>query len=186
MSIFILKYNTMPLKNKLPLLLLLVVTSFSFSQTADESFIDHVRFGGTFNLGFGNNYTTIGISPSAIYDFNQQFSAGVSFSYLYSKGTYYPISGGSFEASNSMLGGSVIALYNPFNAFQVSAEFEQMNVNYKDDRFPESSEWIPAIYLGLAYYTGNLAFGMRYNVLFNSTNRSIYSSAFTPVFRVYF
>ena len=82
--------------------------------------------------------------------------------------------------------GSLIALYNPFNAFQVSAEFEQMHVNYKDDRFPESSEWIPAIYLGLAYHTGNIAFGMRYNVLFNSTNRSIYSSAFTPVFRVYF
>ena len=173
-------------KNKFFITALLFISFFSFSQNTSEPFMNHVRFGGTFNLGFGNNYTTIGISPSAIYDFNNQFSAGVSFSYLYSKGKYYPAFGEQFEASTSMLGGSLIALYNPFNAFQLSAEFEQMHVNYKDDRFPENSEWIPAIYLGLAYYTGNFAFGMRYNVLFNTTNRSIYSSAFTPVFRVYF
>ncbi len=174
-------------KNKFLITALLFISVFSFSQNTSEPFMNHVRFGGTFNLGFGNNYTTIGISPSAIYDFNHQFSAGVSFSYLYSKGKYYyPNSNKRFEASSSMLGGSLIALYNPFNAFQLSAEFEQMNVNYKDDRFPESSEWVPAIYLGLAYNTGNIAFGMRYNVLFYSTNRSIYSSAFTPVFRVYF
>lgn len=168
------------------LLFLFAFITINAQTTTNESFADHLRFGGSFNLGFGNNYTTIGISPSAIYDFNNQFSAGMSLSYMYSKGKYYPISGGSFEASSSMLGGSIIALYNPFNAFQISTEFEQMHVNYKDDRFPESSEWIPAIYLGLAYDTGNIAFGMRYNVLFNTTNRSIYSSAFTPVFRVYF
>ncbi|MFK5878489.1 MAG: alpha-ketoglutarate decarboxylase [Flavobacteriaceae bacterium] len=174
------------LKYKLIIAVLLFTCTFSFSQNTSEPFMSHVRFGGTFNLGFGNNYTTIGISPSAIYDFNQQFSAGVSFSYLYSKGKYYPAFGEQFEASTNMLGGSLIALYSPINAFQLSAEFEQMHVNYKDDRFPESSEWIPAIYLGLAYNTGNIAFGMRYNVLFYSNNRSIYSSAFTPVFRVYF
>lgn len=174
-------------KSKSFFIILFFVSFASFSQNTSEPFMNNVRFGGTFNLGFGNNYTTIGISPSAIYDFNQQFSAGVSMSYLFSKGKYYyPNSNERFEATTNMLGGSLIALYNPFNAFQLSAEFEQMHVNYKDDRFPESSEWIPAIYLGLAYYTGNIAFGMRYNVLFNSTNRSIYSSAFTPVFRVYF
>lgn len=165
---------------------LFFVSFISFSQNTSEPFMNNVRFGGSFNLGFGNNYTTIGISPSAIYDFNQQFSAGFSLNYLYAKGTYFPIYGGSFEASNTMFGGSLIALYNPINAFQVSAEFEQMHVNYKDDRFPDSSDWIPAIYIGLAYNTGHLSFGMRYNVLFNSTNKSIYSSAFTPVFRAYF
>jgi len=156
-----------------------------FSQNTEDKFLNHVRFGGTFNLGFGNNYTTIGISPSALYDFNQQFSAGVSLSYLYSKGKYYPVYGDSFEASNNMLGGSIIALYNPFNGIQLSSEFEQMHVNYKDDRFPDSSDWIPAIYLGLAYNTGHISFGIRYNVLFNS-GKSIYSSAFTPIFRIYF
>lgn len=176
----------MTTKLKFTITILFFASLISFSQHSNEPFMNNVRFGGTFNLGFGNNYTTLGISPSGIYDFNQQFSAGLSLSYLYSKGTYYPISGGSFEASSTMFGGSIIALYNPINALQVSAEFEQMHVNYKDDRLPESSDWIPAIYIGLAYNTGNFAFGMRYNVLFNSINNSIYSSAFTPVFRVYF
>lgn len=177
----------MILKKLCFLVTLTLLISISINaQQSNDTFADHLRYGGTFNLGFGNNYTTIGISPSAIYDFNHQFSAGVSFSYNYAKGKYYDIYGTRFEASSNMMGGSIIALYNAFNAVQLSAEFEQMHVSYKDDRFPDSSEWIPAIYLGIAYNTGNIAFGMRYNVLFNSTDRSIYSSAFTPVFRVYF
>ena len=173
-------------KTCLSILFLLAFVSNSNCQNTSDSFGDHLRYGGTFNLGFGNNYTTIGLSPSAIYDFNPQFSAGISLSYLYSKGEYYNLNNTAFKVSSRMMGGSIIALYNAFNTIQLSAEFEQMHVNYKDDRFPESSEWIPAIYLGIAYETGNIAFGMRYNVLFNTTNRSVYSTAFTPVFRVYF
>jgi len=171
--------------SKYSIFILLFISISLFSQSTEDTFLNHMRFGGTFNLGFGNNYTTIGISPSAIYDFNQQFSAGVSLSYLYSKGKYYPVFGEQFEASTNMLGGSIIALYNPFNGIQLSSEFEQMYVNYKNDRFTDSADWIPAIYLGLAYNTGRVSFGMRYNVLFNS-GKSIYGSAFTPVFRVYF
>lgn len=169
------------------ILLLFAFVIDSNSQNTSDSFGDHIRYGGTFNLGFGNNYTTIGISPSAIYDFNHQFSAGVSLSYMYSKGDYYiPGSNSTFESSSRLMGGSLIALYNAFNAVQLSAEFEHMHAKYNDDIFEDSSEWIPAIYLGIAYNTGNIAFGMRYNVLFNTTDRNIYSSAFTPVFRVYF
>ncbi len=170
------------------LLLFLFAYSTISSQTAtNESFANHLRFGGSFNLGFGNNYTTIGISPSAIYDFNDQFSAGMSLSYMYSKGKYYiPNTNNTYEASSNIIGGSLIALYNPFYGLQVSAELEQMHVNYKNDAYQvRPPYWSPAVYLGLAYNTGNISFGLRYDILYN-TNKSIYGSPLTPVFRVYF
>ena len=79
-------------------LLLCIFTSFFLSaqdeetQPGDEilqvpkkSFWDNVRFGGGLGLGFGSNSTTINISPSAIYDFENGFALGASVGYLYSK-----------------------------------------------------------------------------------------------------
>ena len=47
------------------------------------------------------------------------------------------------------------------------------------------SLWQPALYIGAEYVTGNLAMGLRYDLLYEKTN-VIYSSALSPVFRVYF
>ena len=155
------------------------------AQNSGEKFGDNVRYGGSFNLSFGNNYTTIGLSPSAIYDFDQQFSAGVSLSYLYANGKYYdPISNQNYNGTSNIVGGSLIALYSPIIGAQLSVEFEEMHVNYSDI-YGNEKYWSPAIYLGAAYYSGNFSFGLRYDLLY-TTNKSIYSSSITPVFRAYF
>lgn len=154
------------------------------AQTGD-SFGDHVRYGGSFNLSFGNNYTTIGISPSAIYDFSNQFSAGASLSYMYARGDYYdPILNEDYKGTSNIIGGSLLALYSPIQGAQLSVEFEQMNVNYSDI-FGSDNYWSPAIYVGAAYYSGNFSFGLQYDLLY-TTNKSIYSSSITPIFRAYF
>lgn len=166
---------------------LLCISTFSYSQSDGSMFFDNVRFGGTFNLGFGNNYTSIGVSPSAIYDFSEVVSAGVSFNYLYSKGKYYsPTLNRDFDVSSNIIGGSAIGLFNVLPPVQLSVELEQMHVNNSDDRFVQDNNfWNTALYFGLAYNTGNISFGMRYDVLY-SDNQAIYGSAFTPVFRAYF
>ncbi len=158
--------------------LLLIFNSVSLNaQNSDSNFWDDVRFGGGFNIGFGSDYTTIAISPSAIYNFSDEFSTGLSLSYLYSKN----------KASNTtanVYGASVISLYNPFDSFQLSGEFEELNINFNNG-INENSYWNPALYLGAAYRTRGVSIGLRYDVLYKE-DKSIYSSALTPVFRIYF
>ena len=161
------------------LLLISTVTTL-FSQNENDSFSDHLRYGGSFNVGFGNNYTTLGIAPSVIYDFYNGFSVGMSLSYFHTKDK-------EFDISSNVYGGSVIALYNAFNTIQLSAELEESNVNYSGRFIPEelNSYWVTGLYLGVAYATRNFSFGLRYDVL-HDDRKSIYGSAISPVVRVYF
>lgn len=147
------------------------------AQDSNNDFWGDVRFGGGFNVGLGSNYTTIAISPSAIYDFSDEFSTGFSLSYLYSKNK-------TFNTTANVYGASIISLYNPFDGIQFSGEFEELNINLNND-FNQNSYWNPALYLGAAYRTGGISLGLRYDVLYKE-NKSIYSSALTPVFRIYF
>ena len=158
--------------------LLLIFSSVSLSaQNSNDNFWENVRFGGGFNVGFGSNYTTVAISPSAIYDFSDEFSTGLSLSYLHSKNK-------AFDTTANVYGASIISLYNPFDSFQLSGEFEELNINFKDG-LNDNSYWNPALYLGAAYRTGGVSIGLRYDILYKE-NKSIYSSALTPVFRIYF
>ncbi len=151
--------------------------NISIGQNAEENFWDNVRYGGGVNVGFGNNFTTIAISPSAIYDFNDNFSAGLSVSYLYSKNKIS-------NTNANVYGASVIALQNVLDSFQLSAEFEELYIHINNS-ITENSYWNPALYLGAAYRTGGVSLGLRYDLLYKE-DKSIYSSAVTPVFRIYF
>lgn len=151
--------------------------NIGFGQNSEENFWDDVRFGGGLNVGFGNNFTTIAVSPSAIYDFNDNFSAGLSVSYLYNKNKIN-------NTNANVYGASVIALQNVLDSFQLSAEFEELYININNS-VSENSYWNPALYLGAAYRTGGISLGLRYDILYNE-DKSIYSSAVTPVFRIYF
>lgn len=146
------------------------------SLIAQESnFWNNVRFGGGFGLGFGNNNTTIAISPSAVYDFNEQFSLGAGIGYLYNKQNSF---------SSNVYSGSIISLYNPMNEIQLSAEFEQLFVNRRSRSFKENYNY-PALYLGAAYRTGHVSFGIRYDVLYNK-DKSIFASPISPIVRIFF
>jgi len=156
--------------------LLLLVSLTSFSQAVDaKSFWDDVQFGGGLGLGIGSNRTTISVAPSAIYNFNPKFSLGLGASYLYAK---------NGDLKSNVFGASVLSLYNPFEQLQLSAEFEHLFVNQKLGTLKSNFDY-PALYIGAAYRVGNFSAGLRYDVLYDD-NKSIYASAFSPIFRFYF
>jgi len=154
--------------------LVFLFSSFSgFSQKSD--FWKNVRFGGGFTLGFGSQ-TTIGVSPSAIYDFDNGFSLGAGFNYIYSEA-------GAF--STNVYGGNIISLYQiPNVGIQLSGEFEQSFAKQTTSVGSINTNF-PALYFGAAYNQGRFAFGFRYDVLYDS-NKSIYASPFSPIVRFYF
>lgn len=155
-------------------LLLFLSCSFTMISQEKTDFWDNVRFGGGVSMSFGSQ-TTIGISPSAIYNFDNGFSLGTGLTYVYSK----------YESTKvNVYGASIISLYQiPNIGIQLSGEFEQ---SYAKTTFPNGSSNtnFPALYLGAAYNRGRFAFGLRYDVLYDS--RSVYSSAFSPIVRFYF
>ncbi|SNR15560.1 hypothetical protein [Tenacibaculum jejuense] len=154
----------------------LLTCSIIFSQESDTNFWENVQFGGSFGLGFGNNSTTIAIAPSAIYNFNPSFALGLGAGYQYAKR-------GDFK--NNVFSSSLLSFYNPIPEVQISAEFEQLFVNRTLGNIKDNFSY-PALYLGAAYRVGrNISIGFRYDVLFDE-NQSIYGSAISPVFRVFF
>jgi long-subunit fatty acid transport protein len=158
------------------LLISIVFIFFSFigfSQIENNnSFWNNVRFGGGIGLNFGNGFFSGTLAPQAVYDFNPYFSAGLGLTGSYSS---------QKDVFNStILGGSVIALTNPFPELQLSVELEQVNVNTSFEGVFSSNErdnfWATALFLGAGYRTGNVTFGVRYDVLYDE-DESISGSA---------
>jgi long-subunit fatty acid transport protein len=145
----------------------------SFSQ--DSNFWDNVRFGGTFGLSFGSNSTTIAVSPSAVYDFNEEFSIGASIGYLYNKSKSY---------SANIYSASIITLYRPIRTIEFSGELIQSYVNKTIGAIKDNYSY-PSLNLGAAYVTGKISFGVQYDVL-HKENKSIYSNPLSPFVRVFF
>ncbi|MFK7783271.1 alpha-ketoglutarate decarboxylase [Psychroserpens sp.] len=160
-------------------LLLSSLSSFSQNQNDTDNFWNHVRFGGGIGLSFGDGFFSGTISPTGIYEFNSKFAAGVGLNATYNKQDNF--------FKSTIFGGSLIGLFNPIRELQVSAEFEQLNVNrkfensiYKDDNY-----WYPALFMGIGYGNGNVTFGIRYDLLY-SREKSIYADAYMPFVRVFF
>ncbi len=158
-------------------LIFVSLSFYGFSQDENSiKFWDNVRFGGAFGLGFGNNTTNIAVIPSAIYDFNEYVSLGVSLGYQYAKRD---------DAKSNVYSAGLLSFFNPINEIQLSAEFEQLFVNSSFGALTEKYNY-PSLYLGGAYQVSNgIAIGLRYDVLFNR-NESIYASAFSPIVRIFF
>ena len=164
---------------------LFVIFIFSFSTILAQDdkqksdFWEHVRFGGGLGLSTGNKVFSATLAPSAIYDFDSQFSLGLGLN-----GTYYSQKN---VAKSTILGGSIISLYNPIREIQLSGEFEQNHVsrNFNNPSFIDDKYWIPALFVGAGYRTNNITIGIRYDVLFND-KKSVYANAWAPFIRVYF
>jgi long-subunit fatty acid transport protein len=171
----------MGLKKILFALVVILNISYTFSQnsTNNSDFWNNVRFGGGIGLGFTNNGFNGSISPSAIYQFNDQLAVGTGLNFNYAKFNY-----DKFLA----YGGSVLSLFNPIPQLQLSSEFEQLRINrtlYTQTVNIEDNYWLPAFFVGIGYSTPNVTFGLRYDLLYND-DKSIYSSALMPFVRVYF
>lgn len=167
---------------KVFLILLFFISTNDFkAQTLQNEFWQHVRLGGGIGLSFGDGFFSGTLAPSAIYQFNEQFAAGVALN-----GTYASLKN---QYNATILGGSVLALYNVIPEIQFSTEFEQLNVNrkYEYTALPDYTEkyWYPALFLGVGFHSNNFTLGIRYDVLFDN-DKSIYANAFAPFVRVYF
>ena len=143
-------------------------------------FWNHVRFGGGIGLSFGDGFFSGTLAPSAIYQFNNQVALGVGLNGTYntSKDFY----------RSTILGASLLGLFSPINEVQLSAEFEELNVNRNYDNrtgFKDENYWIPALFLGIGYRTNNVTMGVRFDVLYDDY-KSIYANAWMPFVRVYF
>jgi hypothetical protein len=158
---------------KILFFLFLYFSLTSFSQQRNN-FWENVQFGGGFSAGFGNQ-TTIGISPSAIYNFDNGFALGAGLNYLYSE-----IS----DFTTQVYGASIISLYQTHFGIQFSGEFDY-NFAKQQDPFDSINTNFPALHLGIAYNQGRFAVGIRYDVLFDE-NKSVFASPISPVVRFYF
>ncbi|WP_228852683.1 alpha-ketoglutarate decarboxylase [Aegicerativicinus sediminis] len=150
------------------------------AQQDSNEFWEKVRFGGGIGLGFGNGFFSGSITPSAIYQFNPVFALGIGLNGTYnSRKDYY---------KSYIIGGSVLALVNPIPNIQLSAEFEELNINRSwDDYYATGKEnyWYPALFLGIGYSAGNVTMGIRYDILYDR-NKSIYAEPWIPFVRFYF
>tara|TARA_R110000868_G_scaffold3024_7_gene20345 strand:+ start:6010 stop:6537 length:528 start_codon:yes stop_codon:yes gene_type:complete len=171
--------------NKNTLTFFLLILSFSNHIHAQQNslnndFWNHVRFGGGIGLSFGDGFFSGTLAPSAIYEFNNDVALGVGLNGTYNqqKDIY----------KSSILGGSLIGLFSPINEIQLSAEFEELHVNRKFDSYlnlENDTYWSPALFFGAGYRSGNVTFGIRYDVLYDK-NKSVYANAWTPFLRFYF
>jgi hypothetical protein len=146
-------------------------------------------FGGFLSFAFWNEGTDLLISPKAYYQFSPMFMLGFGLTYIYSDGEYRQY----YEDYNSeilnyhsnSIGGSFAILFRPINFLQLSAEYEPLHTTWQGGAGLSSIYWDAGLFLGVSYVTGNFAFGLRYNILYNSST-SPYASALIPVVSFYF
>lgn len=177
---------------KIITLLFICICAISFAQedkkeetTTEETktvvkkkseFWKKVRFAPGLGFNLTNGYTSLAITPTAIYQFNEQFAAGAGLGYRYTK---------TDDFKNNVFSVNALALYNPVQQFQLSAEIEQLFVNRKVGTFSNSYNY-PSLNLGASYRLGRiLTVGLQYDVLYDES-KSIYGSAFTPIIRAIF
>ena len=153
---------------------------YTAAQEAKSDFWNHVRFGGGLGLNFGDGFFSATIAPSGIYEFDKNVALGLGLNATFNnqKNAY----------KSTILGGSLIGLFNPIQAIQISTEFEQLNVNRRYNanlNITDDNYWIPALYFGVGYRSGHVTFGVRYDVLYDD-EKSIYADPWAPFVRFYF
>ncbi|MBL85711.1 MAG: alpha-ketoglutarate decarboxylase [Winogradskyella sp.] len=159
---------------------------FTFSLNAqdisnEDGFWQNVQFGGGLGLNFGDGFFSGAIAPNALYNFSPYVATGIGLNFQYSSQRDV--------FKSTVVGGSVIGLFNPYRELQLSTEFEQLYVNRDfDEQFVsnvDDSYWYPALFLGAGYRSGNVTFGIRYDVLYDE-DKSIQNQAWMPFVRFWF
>jgi len=149
-------------------------------NTTSSNFWNNVQFGGSVGLSFGSGFFAGNIAPVGVYRFNEFAAAGLGLNFGYtSEKNFY---------ESFVVGTSVIGLFNPLPAFQISSEFQQSYVNRTfDDRteFGDDKYWVPALFLGIGYTSNNVTVGIQYDVLYDR-NYSLYNDSWYPFVRVLF
>ena len=146
-------------------------------------------FGGFLSFAFWNEGTDLLIAPKAYYQFSPMFMLGFGLTYIYSDGQYRQYYSDEpsqiFNYHANSIGGSFAIIFRPLNFLQLSAEYENLHTTWLGGDNFSRIYWDTGLFLGVSYVTGNFAFGLRYNILYNSST-SPYASALTPVVGFYF
>ena len=161
-------------------MLILFFALSTYGQESSNSFWQNVKYGGGIGLGFGEGYFSGTIAPSAIYNFNPYFGLGLGLNMTYATRKNYH--------KSTILGGSILAIANPYQFVQLSAEFEELHIkrNFDDHfAFNDDNYWNPAFFLGIGYRSKNMTVGIRYDILYDE-NKSIYADPWMPFMRFYF
>lgn len=147
-------------------------------EQQQQTYPRHWSFGGWFSLSFWNGGTDILVAPKAYYNVSPKFLTGFGVTYIYSD-----TNDDFFGYHSNSIGGSVMAGLRPVPMLQLSAEYEGLNTT-RSGAFADTY-WNNALYLGASFVTGHVSFGVRYDVLYDSS-RSVFGSAWTPVIGFYF
>ena len=146
-----------------------------------NNFWKNVQFGGGIGLNFGDGFFSGALAPAAIYRHNTYVSTGIGLNFQYSSQRDV--------FKSTVMGGSIIGLFNPYRELQISTEFEQLYVSRDfDEQFVSNVDddyWYPALFLGAGYRSGNMTFGIRYDVLYDK-DKSIQNQAWMPFVRFWF
>lgn len=173
------KNDSLATKKLFFVLFFFMIPIFCNAQGSPDTFWDKVRYGGGFGVGFGNSTFNASLSPSAIYDANDQWAFGAGLT-----GNYASFGDDELIA----YGGNLLSLYNPIPFLQFSVEFEQLRVHREFSSINgggAADYWSPGLFLGLGYSNDYVTFGLRYNILYD-IDRSIYADALVPFVRIYF
>lgn len=141
-----------------------------------------LSFGGNIGLSFWNGGANILLAPKVYYHFTPQLFTGAGITYMYSKNSSYYYSD-YYDYSSNSFGGSVMLGVRPMRFLQITAEYEGLNTNYNG--YYTDSYWNNAVYLGVSFVSGHVAFGFQFDVLYDEF-KSPYGSAWTPVISFYF
>tara|TARA_R110000868_G_scaffold3388_10_gene21930 strand:+ start:3773 stop:4243 length:471 start_codon:yes stop_codon:yes gene_type:complete len=151
----------------------------NYSRSQND-FWNRIRFGGGIGLSLGDGFFSGTLAPSAIYQLNYQVALGVGLNGTYNtRKDFY---------KSTIVGASLIGLFNPISEMQLSTEFEELNVSRNWDSltgFENENYWYPALFLGAGYNSGSVTFGIKFDVLYDKY-KSIYSDPWIPFVRVYF
>lgn len=170
----------MGLKKTIVFFVVLLCVFKTNAQQDKNNFWSNVRYGGGIGLNFGDNFFSGTIAPSAIYEFDNDLALGVGLNATFNNQKH------AFKST--ILGGSILGLYNVINELQTSAEFEYLNVNRRFEsnlNIPNDNYWVPALFVGLGYRSNNVTIGVRYDVLYDK-DKSIYADPWIPFIRFYF
>jgi len=162
-------------------------STYAASAKMPSDFWRRVQVGGGLGLGFGSGYTDVAVAPSAIYNFNKYFAAGVGVTGNYVRFRDY--SATIDEYRSWIYGGSLIALAMPIEQIQLSLELEQLRVNSRIEHFEDGvihdDFWNTGLFVGAGYRTQNVTIGIRYNLLYNP-DKTVYADSWMPFVRVFF
>ncbi|WP_024772435.1 hypothetical protein [Aquimarina macrocephali] len=165
---------------KIVVLVLSILFSLQKSYSQNNDFWSNISFGGNLGIGVGNDTFSGVIEPSALYNFNEQFAAGIGISFGY-------IESNNFTATN--YGGSLLAFYSPIREIRLSLEFQEMGVSrtleIENTVDLKEEYWYPSLFIGAGYRIGNISVGIRYDLLYD-TDKSIYGNAYVPFVGVFF